>query len=168
MQSLSAKNDFDTNHLKNLTSLFQEKRIIGILAERDFIGGVVSHCRRSSPITQKMQKKIKTIGITGGICSGKSTIMNHLRECIAEHERLQQNQQQDSSEVDHISNAVPLIHFHIISTDELGWKAYEVDTPCYHKVIEEFGPLVKEKLGEDPSVLVDAQTRQINRRVLGE
>ncbi|KAG2374746.1 hypothetical protein C9374_010490 [Naegleria lovaniensis] len=110
--------------------------------------------------------KLKTIGITGGICSGKSTMMNYLRELITEHETLQTKQQSSSSEANTHSN-VPLIHFHIIPTDELGWKAYEVDTPCYHQVIEAFGSLVKEKLGEDPSLLVDAQTRQINRRVLG-
>jgi len=99
--------------------------------------------------TNHVTKRIKTIALTGGICSGKSTVLQHLKELIKGYE-------QDRSD----------LHFHIIPTDELGWKAYDVDTECYHQVLEVFTPIVKKVIGEETS-LIDEQTGQINRRVLG-
>lgn len=45
----------------------------------------------------------------------------------------------------------------IIDADKIGHKAYEIQTPCYYKLIETFG-----------NVIVDEQNGEINRRKLGE
>eukprot|EP01032_Pedospumella_encystans_P008224 gene8224-9787_t len=67
------------------------------------------------------------LGVTGGICSGKSTVARILQENGAT----------------------------IIDADKLGHKTYERDTPCYTKLVEQFGDSVIDEQGE------------INRRVLG-
>ncbi|KAL9656987.1 hypothetical protein ABK040_007075 [Willaertia magna] len=100
------------------------------------------------------QKKVRVVGIAGGICSGKTTIYQHLKDLVKEYNN---NENKNSS-----------ILFHFVPTDELGWKAYEPNTTCYFKVIETFTPIVKEILGDDVSLLVDEETKAINRRVLGK
>eukprot|EP01031_Cornospumella_fuschlensis_P039616 gene39616-48229_t len=54
---------------------------------------------------------MRVIGITGGICSGKSTA----------------------------TSLFAAKGLRVIDADKLGHKAYEKDTPCYHALIEAFG-----------------------------
>ena len=58
---------------------------------------------------------MKVIGLTGGICAGKSnvsTILNSQYGCV------------------------------ILDADKFGHEAYKKDTPCYHKLISHFGPSI--------------------------
>jgi phosphopantetheine adenylyltransferase/dephospho-CoA kinase len=68
------------------------------------------------------------IGLTGGICSGKSTITSFLQEAGVR----------------------------IIDADKLGHQAYVKDSACYFALIRNFG-----------DGIVNAETREIDRRVLG-
>ncbi|EFC36111.1 predicted protein [Naegleria gruberi] len=99
-------------------------------------------------------KRLKSVGLTG-ICSGKSTVVSYLGELIKEYEQLHSQSPSEHHK----------IFFHVIPTDELGWKAYSVGTECYKQVVEVFTPLVKQIVGEEASLLDEQQ--QINRRMLG-
>eukprot|EP01039_Chlorochromonas_danica_P000294 gene295-316_t len=68
------------------------------------------------------------IGLTGGICSGKSTAIKIFREQ----------------------------GYKVIDADLLGHHAYQVNTPCYHQLIQCFG-----------NDIVNTITGEIDRKVLG-
>lgn len=61
-----------------------------------------------------MSDELKIIGLTGGICSGKSTVAKIL----------------DKHGIS------------IIDADKLGHEAYVPGTPCYYKLIENFGDVI--------------------------
>lgn len=66
------------------------------------------------------------IGITGGICSGKSTVTRVLKDAGV----------------------------HILDADKLGHKAYEPGTSCFNKLVQHFGEsIVDEKKEIDRRVL---------------
>jgi phosphopantetheine adenylyltransferase / dephospho-CoA kinase len=74
------------------------------------------------------------IGVTGGIASGKSSLCGILQDLVKQEDTL---------------TVV------VIDCDKLGHRAYEKDTPCYHKIVEYFGPTIVSEDGE------------INRRAMG-
>jgi dephospho-CoA kinase len=89
------------------------------------------------------------VGLAGGIASGKSSIMNLLRELG------------DGS-------SVPPVCVHTIDADKLGHAAYATDTECYKKVVEYFGPLVAKRSTPDAAVhSITNEDGAINRAELG-
>ena len=65
---------------------------------------------------------LRVIGLTGGICAGKSSISKAVSESAALAER-------------HVDVVV-------IDADKVGWEVYKRGTDCYNKLVEYFGETV--------------------------
>lgn len=63
---------------------------------------------------------MKVIGVTGGICSGKSTVTKALQN----------------------------LGIHVLDADKLGHRAYEPGSECYRKLIEHFGAQIVAEDGQ--------------------
>lgn len=91
----------------------------------------------SETLTTK-NKQPYIIGLTGGSCSGKSSIGKKLEKIAFTTSK----------------------KVKIIDCDKLGHAAYNIDTNCYKKLVAHFSPLSDGKI-------LHAETKQIDRAVLG-
>ena len=100
-----------TEASEKLSSSSLRKEMLGKLV----VGKTIPWLRRNNESSTLTPNKLPyVIGLTGGICSGKSTISDYLKEKGVE----------------------------TIDCDKIGHQVYQPDGPAYQPLIDEFGPVI--------------------------